>query len=123
MKIPLKDIDLRTIIGFALRFGVILSSAVLVIGGILYYAQHYSETAHYENFSGEPHRFTNLKEILADAFQGKGRSVIQLGLLLLILTPVTRIALAIIGFVFERDKIYVVVGIIVLIATLVSLLG
>lgn len=118
-----EDKDLRTIIGFALRIGVILATGVLVIGAILFYLQHHGEAPHFKNFSGEPHRFTNLKEILSDALRGKGRSVIQLGLLLLILTPVARVVLAIVGFAFERDKLYLVVGAIVLMATLFSLFG
>ena len=40
--------------------------------------------------------------------------IIQFGLLLLILTPVARVAMAIVGFSLERDRLYTVVSLIVL---------
>ena len=47
---------------------------------------------------------------------------VQLGLLLLIATPIARVVLAAVGFAFERDRMYVVVSLIVLAVLLFSLL-
>ena len=45
----------------------------------------------------------------------------QFGLLLLIATPVARVAMAVVGFALERDRLYVVVSLIVLTVLLLSL--
>ena len=54
---------------------------------------------------------------------GRGRGVIQLGLLLLIATPIARVAFSVVGFALERDRMYVVFTLIVLAILLYSLLG
>jgi uncharacterized membrane protein len=48
--------------------------------------------------------------------------LIQLGLLLLIATPVARVAVAIVGFALERDRLYTVISLIVLLILLASLI-
>ncbi|MGA2697281.1 MAG: DUF1634 domain-containing protein, partial [Terriglobales bacterium] len=57
----------------------------------------------------------------ADKLEGKG--IIQLGLLILIATPVARVAFSIWGFAAERDRMYVTFTVIVLSILLYSLLG
>ena len=52
-----------------------------------------------------------------------GQAIIQFGLLLLIATPVARVAFAAIGFAMERDYLYVVITLIVLVVLLYSLFG
>ena len=47
--------------------------------------------------------------------------LMQLGLLLLIATPVARVVMAVVGFALERDRLYVVVSLIVLAILLASL--
>jgi uncharacterized membrane protein len=49
--------------------------------------------------------------------------LIQLGLLLLIATPIVRVALSIVGFTIERDYLYVGFTAVVLVILLYSLLG
>ncbi len=49
--------------------------------------------------------------------------MIQLGLLLLIATPIARVAFSVVGFAIERDRMYVVFTLIVLAILLYSLLG
>ncbi|MFZ3368535.1 MAG: DUF1634 domain-containing protein, partial [Candidatus Sulfotelmatobacter sp.] len=61
--------------------------------------------------------------ILRDAVALRGRGIIQLGLLLLIATPVARVAFSIFGFAEERDRLYVIVASIVLLVLLYSLIG
>ncbi len=54
---------------------------------------------------------------------GRGQGLIQLGLLLLIATPIARVALSVVGFAIERDRMYVAFTLIVLAILLYSLLG
>jgi uncharacterized membrane protein len=61
-------------------------------------------------------------DIFNDARHGDTTSIIQLGLLLLIATPIARVILAAVGFLFERDRLYFCISLIVLAVLLYSLL-
>ena len=52
--------------------------------------------------------------IVHGAAHGSGLSTIQLGLLLLIATPVARVIFAAVGFAIERDYLYVGITLVVL---------
>jgi uncharacterized membrane protein len=52
-----------------------------------------------------------------------GRGLIQLGLLILIATPIARVAFSVVAFLYQRDWTYVVVTLIVLGLLVYSLLG
>ncbi len=60
---------------------------------------------------------------MADAAKLQGRGWIQLGLLLLIATPVARVVFTVFAFARERDTTYVVVTLIVLGLLLCGLFG
>ena len=60
---------------------------------------------------------------MRDAFTLHSRGLIQLGLLLLIATPVARVAFSIFGFAEEKDRMYVAFTVIVLLILLYSLIG
>jgi uncharacterized membrane protein len=74
-------------------------------------------------FRGEPTDLRSIPGIIHDAAGLSGRGIIQLGLLLLIATPVARVAFAVFGFAAERDRMYVVFTLIVLGVLLYSLIG
>jgi len=117
------DARLEAIMGNLLRSGVLLAATVVLAGGVLYIIRHGPESPHYSVFTGEPSDLRQLSGIIGDAIAFKARGIIQLGLLLLILTPVARVALAIFGFAIGRDRMYVVVSTVVLAILLFSLLG
>jgi uncharacterized membrane protein len=64
---------------------------------------------------------SELKQVWYSAFQGRGRSIIQLGLFILIATPIARIVFSIIGYILERDYLYIIITVIVLGVILFSL--
>jgi uncharacterized membrane protein len=74
-------------------------------------------------FRGEPADLRDVRGIIGDTVALHGRGIIQLGLLLLIATPVARVAFSIFGFAQERDRMYVVFTVIVFAILLWSLLG
>jgi len=117
------DQKLENLVGNLLRTGVSLSAVIVAIGGILYLVRHGREPANYRVFHGEPSDLKNLSGIIHDAFTFHGRGIIQFGLLLLIATPVFRVALSIWGFAAERDRMYMIFTGIVLLVLLYSLLG
>ena len=117
------DQKLENMVGNLLRAGVSLSALVVLFGGIIYLARHGREPASYNVFHGEPSDLKSLGGIIHEVFGLRGRGIIQFGLLLLIATPVARVALGIWGFAAERDRMYVLFTCIVLAVLLYSLLG
>ncbi len=117
------DQKLENIVGNLLRTGVSLSAFVVAFGGIVYLARHWHEPANYRVFRGEPSDFKSVSGIVRFAFGFHGRGIIQFGLLLLIATPVFRVAISIWGFAAERDRMYMIFTGIVLVVLLYSLLG
>jgi uncharacterized membrane protein len=117
------DQKLENVVGNLLRAGVSLSALVVAIGGVVYLARHGREPANYRVFRGEPSDFKSVSGIVREALEFHGRGIIQFGLLLLIATPVFRVALSIWGFAAEKDRMYMIFTGIVLIVLLYSLLG
>lgn len=117
------DKTIEEIVGNLLRVGVSLSAFVVSMGAVIYLARHGREPANYRVFHGEPSDLRSLSGIVRDAFHLRGRGIIQLGLLLLIATPVARVAFSIWGFAEEHDRLYMIFTGIVLIVLLYSLLG
>ena len=114
---------LEETIGTLLRVGVAGAAAVAIIGGLVFLARHGSETASYGVFRGEPQDLRSIGGVLRDARTLSGRGVIQLGLLLLIATPIARVALTLVAFERLGDRRYVVITGIVLALLLASLVG
>jgi uncharacterized membrane protein len=110
-------------IGNLLRRGVATAAVVVLLGGVLHLVRHGMEAPSYRVFHGEPAQFRSVAGILGSVAQWGGRGIIQLGLLLLIATPIARVAFAALGFAMERDRTYVVVSLIVLATLLFSLAG
>ena len=123
MKTPWTDQKIEEVVGNLLRTGVMLSAVVVLFGGIIYLARHGTEPADYGVFHGEPEELRTVGGIVRYAFSFHGRGIIQLGLLLLIATPVARVAFAVWGFAAERDRLYVFFTVVMLLILLGSLLG
>jgi uncharacterized membrane protein len=111
------------VVSVLLRTGVILSSIVVLIGGIMYLVQYRHLVPDYRTFQSEPSSLRNLDSVLAGVLTLHSRSWMQLGLLLLVATPVARVAFSVFAFIRERDKTYVVLTFIVLVVLLAGLLG
>lgn len=116
------DRHLETIIGNLLRAGVLLAAAIVLAGGVLYLVQHHSDTLSYRTFAVESQSLRTLPGIVQSAGHLQSEGLIQFGLLLLIATPVARVAMAVIGFHLERDRLYEIVSLIVLAVLTFSLL-
>lgn len=110
-------------IGRLLQVGVFLAAAVVLAGGIAYLLTHAGPVPDYGTFRGEPATLTSVVGIVRDAFSLSSRGVIQLGVLLLVATPIARVVFSLFTFSWERDWTYVVVTLIVLAVLLYSLAG
>src|SRR5262245_56962771 len=109
------------ILGNLLRGGVILAAAVVLAGGIVYLARHGPNEAAYHVCVGDPAEVRKPFGIVSAVLEGRGRGIIQLGLLLLIATPVARVLFSVFAFFFQRDYTYVFLTVVVFVLLLFSL--
>jgi uncharacterized membrane protein len=117
------DERVEQIIGNLLRTGVLLAAAIVVAGAAFYLVRHGGEIPHYRVFQGEPTDLRTISGIASDALSFRGRGIIQLGLLLLIATPVARVVFSVVAFALQRDRLYLAVTFLVLAVLLFSLAG
>jgi uncharacterized membrane protein len=117
------DQSIEVVVGKLLRAGVLLSAAVVFAGAVIYLLHYSFAPTDFKMFRGEPAEFRSIHGILDAALARRGRGIIQLGLLLLIATPVARVAFSIFGFAKERDYMYVVFTTIVFLILLYSIFG
>jgi uncharacterized membrane protein len=117
------DEQVEQFLGTLLRSGVIVAGAVVLFGGI-FYLLHYGGTfPDYRVFRGEPADLRSVLEIVKDSLSFHSRGLIQLGLLLLIATPVLRVVFSVFAFALQRDLTYVLTTLIVLSVLVYSLSG
>ena len=119
----LTDKQMDRIISILLRSGVLLSAMVVLAGGVFYLIRHGAAFPDYRVFRGEPANLRSVSGILIDALSFHTRGMIQLGLLLLVATPVARVAFSILAFALQRDRTYVIITLIVLGVLLFGLAG
>src|SRR5215468_11280820 len=105
-----------------LRFGVLLSAAFVLIGGVFYLLRYGGMRPNYEIFRGEPQELRSAPSTIAFALQGHRRGIIQAGLLLLIATPIARVVFSVYVFFREKDRLYVAITLLVLVVLLYSLI-
>lgn len=108
------DQQVDQVIGRLLQVGVLIAAAVTLVGGLLFLAQHGSAIADYGTFRGVPETLTSLGGIVRGVRAGDRAALVQLGLVLLILTPMARVALTLGAFAVQKDRLYVVLTSIVL---------
>jgi uncharacterized membrane protein len=118
-----QDQRMDQIMAVLLRSGVLLAASLVFIGGIVYLSRHNLPAINYRVFQGEPEELRTVSGILREAGKFHARGLIQLGLLVLIATPVARVLFSVFAFLYERDWTYVAVTIIVLALLCYSLFG
>jgi uncharacterized membrane protein len=117
------DQDLDRLLGSLLRFGVLFSATVVLAGGAVHLAEHGNEAArHYDDFGNQAEYLRHVVTVCQHAARGDGRAIMQLGILLLIATPIARVVFSVFAFFVQRDYLYVGITIIVLVILLYSLL-
>jgi uncharacterized membrane protein len=113
----------ESVIGQMLRAGVVLSAALVLIGGVMYVVKYGAVKPDYGIFRGEPTDLRFVQPVVADAAARQARGLIQLGLLILIATPIARVAFSVAAYFSERDWMYTAITLIVLGILLYSLTG
>ncbi len=122
-KMKYKDTDIQTLIGRVLRVGMVLSISIVFFGGIFFIYRHGHSIPDYRVFKGIPPFLQTTGSLLHAAAQFKGQAIIQLGIILLVATPILRVVFSAIGFALERDYLYVGISLLVLLIIFASMMS
>lgn len=121
------DDKLETLISYTLRSGVLAAGSLGLLGGTLFFLTH-PQLPSFAGFHGTDLPFHSPAAIFLQAFgtpgesaQLRGLSIAQIGIMLLLATPVIRVVFSIFGFAAEKDRAYVLITSIVLIALCISI--
>jgi uncharacterized membrane protein len=117
------DEQFDIILAYVLRVGVLISAVAVACGGVVFLVRHGLERPSYHVFRGEPGALKSIRGIVNESIHFRGRGLVQLGLLLLIATPIARVVLSIFGFIRQRDWLYVFITVAVLVLLAYSLFG
>jgi uncharacterized membrane protein len=118
---PWTDEQVDRAIGLLLRVGVTLAAVVVFVSAVWLNTQSPPEVGSYRDFRGEPAELRSPTAVVQGAMHGEAAAWIQLGLLILIATPVARVAYSVGAFALQRDWTYVAVTLIVLAVLLYGL--
>jgi uncharacterized membrane protein len=108
------DERIEAMVAGLLRAGVMLAGAVVLVGAALYLARYGSAAPQYAVFRGEPENLRSVQGIVSRALTGHPRGIIQLGLLILVATPVARVLVASLAYARAREYRYAILGLMVL---------
>jgi uncharacterized membrane protein len=118
----MNDERLDRLVGVVLRTGVTLAAALVLVGGIAFLASHGQQVPDYHKFHPELTQLASIGGVWHGALTLNPLYLIQLGLLVLIATPVVRVITCLAGFALERDWMYAAVSLIVLVCLLSSII-
>lgn len=124
MKGETSEYDLNSIISLVLKYGVVTSAVILLVGLSLLLAEKPAglPASISQLISTDYARPTlDLGQLFSGAVNGQPISVISLGLVVLLATPIARVLASVLIFAVEKDKVYVAITLIVLAILLLSL--
>ncbi len=113
---------MEQLIGAILRTGVSVAATLILLGGLQFLVRHGSDPAD-QAFRDVPSKLRPLAAIARDAAHPGGRALIQLGLVVLVATPVARVAFSLVAFAVQGDRKFVVITLVVLAILAVGLVG
>ena len=116
-----EDQRLETAMGRMLQIGGIFAATVVLIGSVLYLKHFTGPMPNYERFYGAPITYESVHGILEGLGSVDSQSLIAIGILLLIATPICRVIFGAVGFSLPRDWFYATVSGIVLFILMFSL--
>lgn len=122
MRAQWTDHEVEQMIGRLLQIGVMIAAAVVIVGGAMFLVQHGRDPVGYHQFSTSPSSVWTLGGIVRGAAALDSASIVQFGLVLLIATPVMRVALTLVAFALQRDRVYVALTAVVLALLLYGLI-
>jgi len=122
MRAQWTDHEVEQMIGRLLQIGVMIAAAVVIVGAAMFLVQHGRDPVGYHRFSTSPSPLWTLGGIARGVAALDSASIVQFGLVLLIVTPVMRVALTLVAFALQRDRVYVALTTVVLALLLYGLI-
>ena len=122
MRFLLDDARMERAMGVLLRFGVVLASTAVLAGMAFYLQDHARQPVDYRDFRAHSFNLRHRGELFTGSARGNAAAIIEVGILLLIATPVARVLFAVVAFALERDRLYTLISIAVLAVLVYSLL-
>lgn len=117
-----RDEKIERVIGRLLQLGVLTAAVVVIIGGVLLLAQYGHMPAAFRVFNAEEPALRSIGAIIRAVLTGDSRAIVQLGLVLLIVTPIARVALTLGAFIVQKDRLYIFTTALVLAVLLYGLI-
>lgn len=115
---------IESVISTILRGGVGISVTIITIGVVLTFVHHRdyfsSRPALGQLIDARASYTASVASVLAGTREGHGQAIVMIGILVLIATPVVRVAASIALFAAEHDRVYVVITTVVLLLLLLS---
>ena len=118
----LSDHEVEQIIGRLLQLGVAVATVVVALGAALVLLHHWAMPVDYGEFRGDQSGLGSVGAVMRGVAHLYPAAIVQLGLVLLIATPVARVALTLVAFAAQRDRLYVVLTTLVLALLLYGLI-
>ena len=92
------DLEMEIAVSRLLRAGVTLAGVVVLVGVVLHLLHAYGAQPDYRHFHGVPSPADKVTPILRGVMRGDPGSIVRLGILILIATPILRVAYCLYGF-------------------------
>jgi uncharacterized membrane protein len=120
----MKDSQIQNTLARLMVGGTLLAAAIMLAGLVWYLATHPGLRPGDHVFTGEPKYFENPVSMVRRALDwkeiGHRRSLVMIGVVLLLINPVLRVGFAAMGFAAQRDRLYTAVSLVVLAVLLFS---
>lgn len=116
----MKEERLRRLLARMMVWGVLLAAAIMIVGLAIFLWHHAGQRPGDHKFTGEPADLRHPVAIFRAALRGNDDCFLQVGVLLLLLNPLARVALAAAGYAMTRDRLYTGIAAVVFAVLVVS---
>lgn len=120
----MKDERLQNLLARVMLSGVLIAAGIMAAGLMWFLATHKDLPAGDHIFAGEPKYFENPISMIQRALDlrevGHRRSLVMIGVVLLLINPIVRVAFAVFGFAAQKDRLYTLISLLVLAVLVVS---
>jgi len=115
---PEKGLTIQDISAWVLRIGVVVSVTVMLVGIAFSFVHGTTPVSRMQSATFDYRPRAILKGVLA----GSGKAIIEVGIYLLVLTPIMRVFMSALMFAFhEKDWLYAAITFLVLVLTVAGL--
>lgn len=123
--VPPASANPELLISSLLRYGV-MASLVLVLGGLgltfFHHPDYFSSVEALQRLTAQGNKPHQLSDVMAGVMATRGQAIAMVGLLVMVAIPVARVAVSLLIFRQQRDRVFVGVTSVVLVLLVLSFL-